>query len=170
MTCQWRSVVGFEGYYEVSSDGQIRSLTREVINPGKNMTVVLRGRIMAQRTTAKGYKTLGLHKFGRSHAVIVNRVVLEAFVGPGDGLQSCHNNGDPGDNRVENLRWGTNSDNVLDQVTHGTHHYARKTHCKNGHPFDEKNTLRTKRGRQCRCCNRTKMAQRRAAAALRGAL
>lgn len=171
MTCEWRPVVGFEGLYEVSSDGQIRGLDRVIINPihGKLVRQVRRGFVMAQRTNYKGYKTVNLHKNGRAHQAIVHRVILEAFVGPGGGLQGCHNNGDPGDNRIENLRWGTTSDNVLDQVTHGTHHHARKTHCAQGHPFDEQNTLRTKRGRQCRKCNRTNMAKRRAAARLHDA-
>lgn len=57
------------------------------------------------------------------------------------------------------LVWGTSSENNYDTVRHGTHHNARKTHCKNGHEFDEKNTVvrlkpngQTRRG--CRVCQR----------------
>lgn len=165
MTIEWRPVIGYEGLYEVSSDGQVRSITHEVdvSRQGKKIRQVRRGNLRAQATNRKGYKSLLLYKNGKARSFVVHRLVLEAFVGPGLGLQACHNNGIPDDNRVENLRWGSTSDNVLDQVSHGTHHHARKTHCLQGHPYDEQNTLYTKRGRSCRTCTRQRMANRRTA-------
>lgn len=54
-------------------------------------------------------------------AYMIHRLVLEAFVGPCPrGHEACHNNGNPADNRLENLRWGTREDNLRDIVRHGT--------------------------------------------------
>lgn len=164
MTVEWRPVVGYQGLYEVSSDGQVRRLPR--VNTyfayGRTITRLLRGSLLTPQTLPKGYKHLQLSKDGNYRRVYIHRLVLEAFVGPpGPNQQACHNNGDPADNRVENLRWGTVSDNNRDQVRHGTHPEARKTHCAHGHPYDEKNTRRTAYGRVCRRCERIRKIRRR---------
>lgn len=85
---------------------------------------------------------------------------MYAFTGD-DPRQVRHKNGVPADNRLENLEYGTNAENQADSVAHGTHHMARKTHCKRGHEFTEANTytyLRRdgsgKMGRSCRVCRR----------------
>jgi hypothetical protein len=78
-------------------------------------------------------------------------------VGPRpEGLEGCHWNDDPTDNRVDNLRWGTRSANVLDSVRNGTHHMARRTHCPQGHAYTPENTyLYPPDGRRaCRECRR----------------
>ena len=54
-------------------------------------------------------------------------LVLEVFVGPRpDGMEACHNNGDPSDDRLENLRWDTRKSNHADKRTHGTHQFGSK--------------------------------------------
>ena len=69
-------------------------------------------------TKRGGYMNVFL---GRGNGRRVHRLVLEAFVGPcPEGLEACHSNGDPTDNRLENLRWGTHEDNHQDRVKHGT--------------------------------------------------
>lgn len=51
----------------------------------------------------------------------IHRLVLETFIGPcPDGMECCHNNGDPVDNRLGNLRWDTHFNNVQDSIKHGT--------------------------------------------------
>ena len=88
----------------------------------------------------------------------MHRLVLAAFVGPlPEGKEVCHNNGNPGDNRLENLRYGTKSENNLDRVKHGTHHEARKTHCPRGHRLTDPNLRadqKRKGKRTCLACGR----------------
>lgn len=50
----------------------------------------------------------------------VHRMVLEVFVGPSNGLECRHINGDKTDNRLENLSWGTTLENAMDRKSHGT--------------------------------------------------
>lgn len=60
----------------------------------------------------------------------VHRLILETFVGPcPEGMECCHNNGDPEDNRAENLRWDTPSANTADRIKHGTSNHGER----NGH-------------------------------------
>ena len=97
----------------------------------------------------------------------VHRLVALAFIGPPPSPKHevCHNDGNPANNAVGNLRWDTRSENVLDQVRHGTHVQARKTHCPQGHAYDEVNTYINRQGkRECRSCHRESTARRRAAA------
>lgn len=90
----------------------------------------------------------------------VHRLVMAAFVGPcPDGIEVCHNNGNPADNRLSNLRYGTHSENQLDQVKHKTHYFANKTHCPRGHLLSAPNLVAApaKRGyRTCLACSRAK--------------
>lgn len=88
----------------------------------------------------------------------VHVLVAESFIGPKpEGLEVRHLNGNPEDNRVENLAYGTRSENVLDSVKHGTYRNANseKTQCPRGHEYDRTNTYLTSRGtRQCRACKK----------------
>lgn len=98
----------------------------------------------------------------------VHQLVLEAFVGPRpEGMVTRHLNGDPSDNRLTNLAWGTHAENNADTVQHGTHKYAAAAHCKQGHEFTDDNTYwytRPETGRKrrvCRACAIERTQQRR---------
>jgi hypothetical protein len=68
-----------------------------------------------------GHLTVNLCRAGKKASRSIHRLVLEAFVGPcPPGLICCHRNGDPADNRVENLRWDTPQSNADDALRHGT--------------------------------------------------
>lgn len=64
-----------------------------------------------------------------------------------------HLDDNPEDNRLENLAYGTPAENGADAVRHGRNVQANQTHCVNGHPFDEENTLRVNGRRKCRRCH-----------------
>lgn len=158
MNEEWRTIPGFEGYYEVSSAARVRSVPRIVpALRGSYLGTNYRrqGKIISQRQSLRGHMMVGLSVNGVRVTRGVHRLMLMAFVGGGDGLHACHINGIPDDNRLENLRWGTNSDNQLDSVHHGTHWKARNTHCPQGHEYDIENTFYSVRGhRRCRECVR----------------
>lgn len=112
---------------------------------------------------ANGHMQVSL---SRPHKVVyVHRLVLIAFVGPPpDGMEVCHNDGDPTNNVLSNLRWDTRTGNMRDAVDHRTHVNARKSHCKRGHLLREPNLIPsvTKRSghRGCLACNRAQGRER----------
>lgn len=113
----WADVVGYEGLYEVSTSGEVRSLDR-LDSRGHQR----RGKLLRAFPNWKGYLRLHLHKDGVRKEHRIHRLVLEAFVGPCPiGNEACHNNSNPADNRLENLRWDTGSANTMDSVRLGTH-------------------------------------------------
>ncbi|WP_082971208.1 NUMOD4 domain-containing protein [Mycobacterium sp. 852002-51971_SCH5477799-a] len=118
---QWRPVRGFEGLYEVSDQGRVRSLDRWVAGRSGRRQFMT-GRIKSLPKLKQGYPVVHLVKDGRATTKTVHTVMLEAFVGPRPaGHVGCHNDGDPSNNRLTNLRWDTQSNNLLDAIRHGTH-------------------------------------------------
>lgn len=147
MSEQWREVPGFPGY-EISDLGRVRSW-----RPWRGQPVP---RLMKALPDSAGYLRVAPFRDGTNVFRSIHRLVMEAFVGPPpDGMETRHLNGDKTDNRLINLAYGTRSENTYDQVQHGTHVAARKTHCDRGHAFDEANTYqRARGGRTCRACAR----------------
>lgn len=156
MTERWVPVVGWESFYEVSSYGRVRSLTRlSLVRYGG----VARGRLLAQHSSGKTeHRTVTLCRTGVRHKAKVHRLVLEAFVGSApSGFAACHRDDNPLNNAVENLYWGSHTDNMRDRVRNGRHPNARKTHCKRNHALTSDNVYvyQTPSGgttRKCRRC------------------
>ena len=119
----WKDIPGYEGKYQASTEGRIRSLKRKV--GGKNPytgTTFLRTvppRVLkAGRFCKSGHMsvTLGRGTSGRP----VHQLVMETFVGPAPpGMEVLHRNGNPEDNRLENLHYGTRTENILDTFQNG---------------------------------------------------
>jgi hypothetical protein len=112
----WKTIPGYEGLYEVSDLGRVRSFNRvdELGRPRK-------GRILKPVVRENGRVSVTLCKNRKQKIRFVHALVLTTFVGAGStGLQCCHNNGNPSDNRVLNLRWGTALDNSNDRGNHQT--------------------------------------------------
>jgi hypothetical protein len=160
---QWRPVPGYEGSYEVSDHGRVRSLDRQVPH-AKYGTMRVRGALL-QPFDAHGRAGVTLHRGGKRRETLVHSLMLEAFVGPRPpGHEACHGDGDKGNNRLANLRWDTTSANVLDQVRHGVHRQSRKTHCPRGHRLVAPNLrFRTDGKRDCLVCQQARLAGERAA-------
>lgn len=167
MTEEWRPVAGWEGFYEVSSFGRVRGVARTYeTRPGviaHRKPQVLRGGF-----SRDGYPIVWLTRLSKRRELRVSRLVCEAWHGPcPDGMECLHYDDDKSNNTPGNLRWGTRSENTYDKVRNGLHPFASRTHCPQGHSYDESNTYITPRGsRQCRAC---KNDQKRAARANRKA-
>lgn len=157
-TEQWRDVPGWEGIYEVSDHGRVRSLDRQKeYRDGRIYSYP--GRILKLRVNQKGYLRAGLYDGSKAKDWYIHRLVMRAFVGPcPEGMQVCHDDGDKTNNRLDNLRYGSQSDNEYDKQKHGTDHQVNKTHCRRGHLLAIPNlhgASLQKGGRSCLACSRT---------------
>ena|SRR5689334_18303510 len=140
--------------YEVSDRGRIRSWKVYRFRPGP--------RILNPPLGHGGYPTAWLARGARGQGVkrMMHVLVAEAFLGkrpPGAVIR--HLDGNPLNNTVANLAYGTNSENQRDAVQHGTNYWMQLTQCPQGHPYDEENTMIGVRGdgrkrRRCRECVR----------------
>lgn len=119
----WADIPGFNGLYQVSDQGNVRSLDRNFTLPsGKEYFRA--GKILAFNVKKHGlpYARVKMSKNGITSLHLVSRLVLSAFIRlPEKGEQACHNNSNPLDNRLENLRWDTPSGNFRDRLNNGTH-------------------------------------------------
>ena len=106
---EWRDVVGWEGLYQVSNQGKVRSVTR-----GRNTYI---GRCLSAATTTKGYHRVTLSLNGVDKKAHVHRLVAEAFIGlRPDGYEVNHRNGNKTDNRPSNLQYVTPSENIRHSI------------------------------------------------------
>ncbi len=122
----WKTVPGWEQFYQVSDMGRVRSLDRIV--PGKGgRPMRKRGIILKQRINCGGYPQVTLVDDGFTKTSPVHSLVLAAFVGPRpDGMQVCHNDGVKTNNKPSNLRYDTASGNYHDRKYHGTENDGRR--------------------------------------------
>lgn len=109
----WKDIPGYEGRYQVSDLGRVRSLDRRV-NIGNGFTRMMRGRILrpaASKNNPHLYVILGHGTAGSP----VHQLVARAFHGPRpEGQEVRHLDGDPQNNRADNLAYGTRTENLLD--------------------------------------------------------
>jgi hypothetical protein len=114
----WKDIKGFEGHYQVSSDGRIRSLDRIVITK-RGFPKPYRGQELVQSIN-NGYPQLTLHLSGKSKPRMVHSLVAYAFLGERpEGMEINHINGIKTDNRVSNLEYLTPLENTRHAINMG---------------------------------------------------
>ena len=120
MAERWLPVVGFEGWYEVSDQGRVRSLDRMVRCGGavrKSYLSRKPGRVLRPGRMLSGHLSVSLGRAAGSRTV--HSLVMLAFVGAQPPNKEVrHKNGDPADNRLCNLEYGTRSQNGRDKKYH----------------------------------------------------
>lgn len=156
---KWLPIPGWEGAYEVSDMGRVRSLDRIIVCKN-GVRKPRKGRILRPAPNYGGYLGVALCAYGKQVTRHIHVLMMEAFVGPRpEGMDICHKDDDPTGNRLDNLRYGTRAENIHDMIRNGGNHNMSKTHCPRGHDFVEKNlTADSRRNgyRTCLACSRTK--------------
>lgn len=113
------------------------------------------GRILQTNPDSEGYPSVTLHGRGARNKARVHVLAAAAFIGPcPEGQRVLHWDDVPTNNVLDNLRYGTQGENVIDCVRNGNNSNSRKTHCAKNHPFSAENTrvYIRKSGRTRRVC------------------
>lgn len=119
---EWRPIAGYEGLYEVSNFGRVRSLDR-LCKSSKRSDQWMKGTILKPKINPyrQNRCTVALGKEGKVSYPYISRLVLMAFIGPAPfGQDAAHWDGNPMNNKLDNLRWATVSENMQDKNRHGT--------------------------------------------------
>lgn len=126
----WKDIPGFEGWYQVSNTGKVKSLDRH-IEDGR----LIKGITLSQYSTSQGYKRVALCKSGKHYKKFVHRLVAEAFVpNPNNFPVINHIDENPENNVCTNIEWCSVKYNVnfgtraekFSEKTHGELHYGHK--------------------------------------------
>lgn len=122
---EWKEIIEFEGYYEVSNLGRVRSVERRLEDKaGRERT--FKGVIMKQQVHYKGYMMVWLRRSGNRQKMYVHRLVATAFhPNPEDKEMVNHKDKDRQNNHFENLEWVTIEENT----------YHRDNYIPNDDPF-----------------------------------
>lgn len=117
----WKPVVGYEGFYSVSNLGRVRSEER-VVPRSRTGPKPVRSRVLRLCEDRFGYRRVNLSRSGFRRPYLVHVLVAEAFLGPRtEGMRVLHGPLGPGVNSIDNLSYGTQSDNLgRDRLRDGT--------------------------------------------------
>lgn len=166
VTERWLPVVGYP-YYQASDQGRVRSIDRVVVNIN-GVPKRLAGRILKQipDPSRENRPHVCLYRDTVPTVRDVSCIVLEAFTGQRPpGMECCHENGDPLDNRAGNLYWGTRSQNMYDRVRHGNDPHRNLESCPREHLLVSPNLVACKERlghRSCLACCRAQSNVKRA--------
>jgi hypothetical protein len=109
----WKDIKDYEGHYQVSNLGRVKSLAR-VVECRKDVFVNKKEKFLSHWDCGKGYRKVKLSKDGIEKSMRVHRLVAETFLqNPELKLEVNHINGVKDDNRVENIEWCTSSENTI---------------------------------------------------------
>ena len=108
----WKDIKDYEGLYQISNLGNIKSVTRKVKNK-KYGTMIAKEKILKQNMSKAGYFTIGLCKNGKTKTTSVHRLVASTFIlNPKNKPCINHLDNNPSNNNVKNLEWCTQKENI----------------------------------------------------------
>lgn len=131
VTLMWKDIVNYEGYYQISDSGEVKSLSRRINNGSKN-GFISKERILKQtKNPNNGYMQVTLMKNRKKKVVYVHSLVAEAFLGENKKATVNHKDGNKQNNHVLNLEYATYSENNQHAYNTGLHakgekHYQAK--------------------------------------------
>lgn len=157
---EWRAVIGLGGLYEVSSEGQVRRVA-----PG---SATRPGRVLKERVEKNGYSSVIVAlntRPSKSQRKRIHRLVAEVFLpNPEEKPEVNHLDLNKQNNVISNLEWVTRTENAHHAALNGLYEGRLaagitkinkvKTHCPQGHAYDEANTKIFQGRRYCRACHR----------------
>lgn len=128
----WKDIENYDGVYQVSNLGRVRTKDRMIERKYHN-GYVRKGQIIKLQKDKDGYLKIHLYKNGKPKMYRVNRLVAETFISnPNNLSQVNHKNLDKQDNRVENLEWISAIDNVRHAANFGLYHHPERKRDKLG--------------------------------------
>lgn len=122
----WKSIKGYEGMYEISKEGEVRSVPRTTHYKDGRIGIH-KGRVLKQQNTKKGYLRVDLTKDGVRRSHQIHRLVAEAFIPNPEGKEQVnHRDGCKLNNAVSNLEWNSNEENILHANENGLRGVSRQ--------------------------------------------
>lgn len=114
---EWKDIPGFNGDYQINRVGQVK-MREKVLWNGR----IMPEKIMSSKITQNGYKRIGLRENGTRRHYSIHRLIALTFIpNPQNKPQVNHKNGIKTDNRVDNLEWVTQAENMQHAMKIGTH-------------------------------------------------
>lgn len=121
MTEEWKAIKGYEGSFEISNHGNVRSLDR-TIERRRYGKIFVKGQMMKQQTARNGYQFVYLTRDGSKKIGSVHRLVAQHFIEPVEGCPEVnHKDRDKKNNHVDNLEWSNSKLNSQHAVMTGYH-------------------------------------------------
>lgn len=120
----WKNIPEYEGLYQASNLGRIRNIHR----------LKTLGGILRPILDTGGHLQIGLYKNSKQKRLLIHRLILKTFISPCPSEMECrHLDGNPVNNKLNNLKWGTRSENQQDSIRHGTFFHPNNSGSNNGH-------------------------------------
>lgn len=118
----WRDIPGYEGLYQVSDLGNVKSLNR-IVKHSTSGYLTLKEKLLKPRKSTQDRKYVDLNKNKITKRFYIHTLVAQTFIGERpEGYDICHISGDNQDNRLVNLRYDTKGQNQIDIYRQGSKH------------------------------------------------
>lgn len=127
----WKDIPGYEGFYQISNLGTVKSLERTIFSESSSVKQrVLKEKVIQPHLSGDStkYPTIQIQKDGKKQKFKIHLLLLELFKGkrPSPDHVARHLNDNPMDFSLSNLEWGTHSQNMKDKFVNGYVHHGKK--------------------------------------------